>query len=126
MPQPSCTPELRQNLDGAAQLVTRLRESCEALRSHADDESTWLESFATASRLKVELEDKLKALEVLDERVGRAAARRKERRRRAKQQRDLDEREREQRRLQAEAGIDAWRLQKIRQVEDKKRVSHRL
>lgn len=127
-PQPSCDPELKQTLDGAARLVAQLKESCDTLRSHADNESAWLDSFATASRIKRELEDKLKLLESLDKRaaaVAGAAAKRKERRRRAKQQRDMDERQREQRHLETEAGIDAWRLQKIRQVEDKKRVSDR-
>lgn len=123
-PQPSCAPELRETLNGAARLLAQLRESCDTLQSNTDDESEWLDSFATASRLKSELEDKLKLLESLDSRVSAvssAAAKRKARRLRAKQHHDMDRREREQRHLEAEAAIDAWRLQKIRQVEDRKR-----
>lgn len=125
--QPNSVPELRPTLYGAVQLVSQLKESCDKLGSNTNNESVWLDSFVIASRLKGELEGKLKLLESLNldgrnSTLSRAAKRRARRLRAVKLQ-EMGERQREQRLLEKEAAIDTWRQQKIRQVEDKKKVN---
>lgn len=125
--EPNSVPELRQTLYGAVKLVSQLKESCDTLRSNTNNDSVWLDSYVIASHLKGELEGKLKLLESLSS-DGRnstlsRAAKRRARRLRAVKLQEMDERQREQRLLEKEAAIDTWRQQKIRQVEDKKKVN---
>lgn len=127
-PQHSCVPDLREALYRAAQLVSQLAQSCETLKDNVEDESVWTDSYLTALNVKRELQDQLPVLsdspglERWKAKLSRVAKRRA-RRLRARKGWQMEEKEREDRISEKEAGIDKWRMQQIHQVEEKKKVS---
>ncbi|KAJ4947534.1 hypothetical protein JOQ06_009569 [Pogonophryne albipinna] len=126
--QRSCAPApgLKEALCAAAQLVSRLEQSCETLRNRVEEESVWTDSYLLALNVKKELQDRL---EVLSDSEGLASwksklcrvAKRRARRLRARSRLQVEEREREQLITEKEAAIDKWRMQKIHEVEEKKK-----
>ncbi|KAK1891817.1 Programmed cell death protein 7 [Dissostichus eleginoides] len=124
----SCAPApgLKEALCAAAQLVSRLEQSCETLRNSVEEESVWTDSYLLALNLKKEVQD---SLEVLSDSEGLASwksklcrvAKRRARRLRARSRLQVEEREREQLITEKEAAIDKWRMQKIHEVEEKKK-----
>lgn len=98
------------------------------LKRNLENESVWADSYAVALSVKRELQDKLKVLgnpefvDGLKKRLSRIATRRARLRRRKL---DLmeDRRMDEERRAEKEAAIDKWRLKRILEVEERKRVS---
>ncbi|KAK5874685.1 hypothetical protein PBY51_019612 [Eleginops maclovinus] len=124
----SCAPApgLREALTAAAQLVSRLEQSCETLRNSLEDESVWTDSYLLALNVKKELQD---SFEVLSDSEGFASwkaklsrvAKRRAQRLRARSRLQVEEREREQLITEKEAAIDKWRMQKIHEVEEKKK-----
>ncbi|XP_068169943.1 programmed cell death protein 7 isoform X2 [Antennarius striatus] len=123
--QQGCSlPELRAALAGAAQLVSRLRESCDTLRREADNEGVWMDSYLLALEVKRQLDDKLadlhgSHLDIGKEKLSRVAKRRA-RQRRAGRRRQVEDSWREERVAEKEAVIDKWRMEQIRQVQEKK------
>ncbi|KAK5935989.1 hypothetical protein CgunFtcFv8_021295 [Champsocephalus gunnari] len=124
----SCAPApgLKEALCAAAQLVSRLELSCETLRNRVEEGSVWTDSYLLALNVKKELQD---SLEVLSDSEGLASwksklcrvAKRRARRLRARSRLQVEEREREQLTTEKEAAIDKWRMQKIHEVEEKKK-----
>ncbi|XP_068596121.1 programmed cell death protein 7 isoform X1 [Brachionichthys hirsutus] len=118
--QGGCVPELRAALDGAAQLVSRLRVSCAALSSEAG----WGDAYLKALELRSELEDKLAVLhsvrlDVWKDKLSRIKKRR-DRLRRAGRRRQEEDAQRRERAAEKEAAIDKWRTEQIRRVQEKK------
>lgn len=125
--QQSRAPELREALYRAAQLVSQLAESCETLRNNVENESSWTDSYLMSLNVKRELQDKLAALTdswCLDSRKAKLSrvAKRRARRRRARALQQMEDKQSEERISEKEAAIDKWRMQQIRQVEEKKKV----
>lgn len=124
--QHSCIPDLRQALYSAAQLVSQLEESCETLRNNVENACVWTDSHLMALNVKRELQDKLSvlshSLDCWKTKVSRVAKRRT-RRLRARKLQQVEEKQREDHISEKEAAIDQWRMQQIRQVEEKKKVS---
>lgn len=108
----------------AARLVAQLDACCRTLAACASDSDAWTGSHSQALRLKKELEDTFAILDCGDFDEWKSKLHRKaERRRRRKQQQDA-ERQRQERISEKEAAIDAWRLRRIRGVEEKKKVKY--
>ncbi|XP_054471054.1 programmed cell death protein 7 [Anoplopoma fimbria] len=126
-PRHTSAPDPREALRRAAQLVSQLAESCEALRADVENECVWEDSYSVALNVKTELQDALKVLAdggcVSDSwkaAVSRVAKRRA-RRLRARRRLQMEETRREERIAEKEAVINAWRMQQIQQVEEKKK-----
>ncbi|KAM3626071.1 uncharacterized protein V6R79_022115 [Siganus canaliculatus] len=117
--------ELKEKVYRAAQLVSQLTLSCQALGENLEDQSAWTNSYLTALKVKKELQDKLGDLDgpCLDEWKTKLSrlAKRKARRLRARKVQVLEEKQRLDRISEKEAMIDKWRMQQIRRVEEKKK-----
>lgn len=124
--QHSGAPGPRAALHRAARLVSRLAEACEALRDTAGDECAWADSYSTALGVKTELQDELDRLR-LGERLHSwkaklsRVAKRRARLLRARKLHQLDEKLREEQIADKEAAIDKWRMQRVQQVEERKK-----
>lgn len=106
----------------AAQLITELEACCRTLATCVSDCDAWTDSHSQALSLKKELEDKFAVIDCGDfDKWKRKLHRKAERRRSRKEQQDA-ERQRQERISEKEAAIDAWRLRRIRGVEEKKKV----
>ncbi|KAM6949944.1 programmed cell death protein 7 [Lycodopsis pacificus] len=122
----SSAPDPREALCRAAQLVSQLAESCEALRNNMENECVWADSYLMALNVKTELQDKLKVFsdgECLNgwkAKLSRVAKRRA-RRLRARKELQTEETHREGRIAEKEAAINKWRMQRIQQVEERKK-----
>ncbi|KAL6112654.1 pdcd7 [Pungitius sinensis] len=124
--QPSGNPWPGAALYRAAQLVSRLAEACEALKNTAEDECVWADSYSTALAVKTELQDELELLRVGDRLHGWKAklsrvAKRRARLLRARKLLQLEESLREEQIADKEAAIDKWRMQRVQQVEERKK-----
>lgn len=126
-PDHSRVPALRDALYGAARLVTALEKSCETLKQNVENDPVWTDSYLTALNAKRELQDKLKllcdgeSLKQLKVKVTRLSQR-KARRQRARKRLQMEEKRRQEELSEKEAAIDKWRMKKIHEVEEKKRV----
>lgn len=122
-----CVPALRDALYGAARLVSALEQSCETLKQNVENDSVWTDSYLTALNMKREIQDKLKllgdgeCLKPLKAKVIRLSKRRA-RRLRARKVLQVEEKRRQDEMSEKEAAIDKWRMKKIHEVEEKKRV----
>ncbi|KAM8893641.1 programmed cell death protein 7 [Spinachia spinachia] len=110
----------------AAQLVTRLVEACEALKNTVEDECVWADSYSTALEVKTELQDALELLRVGDRLHSWKAklcrvAKRRARLLRARKRLLLEKNLREEQIADKEAAIDKWRMQRVQQVEERKK-----
>ncbi|XP_029318322.1 programmed cell death protein 7 [Cottoperca gobio] len=127
-PPHSCAPApgLREALYSAARLVSQLTRSCETLRNNVENECVWADSYVMALNVKRELQDSLRVLGD-SERLGSWKAKlsrvskRRARRLRARTLLQVEDKEREDLITEKEAAINTWRLQQIRQVEEKKK-----
>ncbi|XP_029983993.1 programmed cell death protein 7 [Sphaeramia orbicularis] len=119
-------PDMRALLYGAARLVSRLSESCGALKLNLENECAWTDSYLQALEMKKELEDKLKllsdgdSLQRLKTKLSRIAKTR-ERRMRGRKRRQVEEQHQEVQTAEKEAAIDKWRMKKIHEVEERKK-----
>ncbi|XP_042344135.1 programmed cell death protein 7 [Plectropomus leopardus] len=125
-PPRSSAPDLRPALYRAAELLSRLVKSCETLRDNLEDECVWTDCYSTALNVKNELQDKLRVLSDIESlerfkaKVSRVSQRRA-RRLRARKRSEMEQELREERISEKEAAIDKWRMQKIHEVEEKKK-----
>ncbi|XP_041847232.1 programmed cell death protein 7 [Melanotaenia boesemani] len=119
-------PGLREALYGAAQLISRLEESCHTLKQHLEDGQVWEDSFSTALQVKKEVQDKLSILidtwsvDGLKARLSCLRCRRT-RSLRARKELQMEAKRAEGRSSEKEAAIDKWRMRRIQQVEEKKK-----
>jgi hypothetical protein len=118
---------IRDTLYGAIQLVSKLSMACETLKHNMENESVWADSYAEAVSVKTDLQEKLKVLgdsefvESLKKKLSSISKRRARLRRRQVEQ-DEDKQREEERVAEREAAIDKWRMKRIHEVEEKKRV----
>lgn len=123
----SCVPAVRDALYGAAVLVSALEESCESLKHNVENDCVWTDSYLTALNMKKELQEKLtllgdgECLKQLKTKLSRVSRRRAQRLRASKVL-QMEEKQRQEDMLEKEAAIDKWRMKKIHEVEEKKRV----
>ncbi|KAM4602828.1 programmed cell death protein 7 [Polymixia lowei] len=117
--------QIRDSLYGAVQLVSQLALACETLKDNLENESAWVDSYMVALNSKRELEEKLKVLndrkrlDALKNKLSRITKRRARRNRRKLLQ--MEDELMAERFAEKEAAIDAWRMKKIREVEERKR-----
>lgn len=127
--KPSVT-HIRDNLYGAVQLVSKLSVACETLKLNLENDSVWADSYAKALSLKNELQEKLKVFSdskcVDDTKKKIACIGKRRARQRRRKLAQIEEKQMEDERLaEREAAIDKWRMKRIHEVEEKKRVSER-
>lgn len=121
-------PAFREALYGAARLLSRLQELCHTLQHSLDADGCWSEAYRTALDVKRELQAKVEqvtdsqSLELMKVKVARIAKRRA-RGRGAKKELQMEEMLAEELSCEKEASIDKWRMRRIQQVEEKKKVS---
>lgn len=126
-PPNNSAPDPRAALYRAAELVSRLAKTCEALRNNVENECAWTDSYLMALKVKTELQEELQTLSD-GERLGRLkaklarVAKRRARRLRATKEFQIEQNLREDRIAEKEAAINKWRLQQIQRVEEKKKV----
>ncbi|XP_034415834.1 programmed cell death protein 7 isoform X2 [Cyclopterus lumpus] len=125
-PRHSSAPDPRAALYRAAELVSRLAKSCEALRNNVENECVWTDSYLMALTVKTELQEELKTLSD-GEHLGcwkaklARVSKRRARRLRARKEIQVEQKLREDRIAEKEAAINTWRLQQIQRVEEKKK-----
>ncbi|XP_056269577.1 programmed cell death protein 7 [Pseudoliparis swirei] len=125
-PPNNSAPDPRAALYRAAELVSRLAKTCEALRNNVENECVWTDSYLMALKVKTELQEELQTLSD-GERLGRLkaklarVAKRRARRLRATKEFQIEQNLREDRIAEKEAAINKWRLQQIQRVEEKKK-----
>ncbi|XP_074479142.1 programmed cell death protein 7 [Sebastes fasciatus] len=125
-PHRTPVPDLRAALNRAAQLVAQLAESCETLRNNVEDGCVWPDSYVVALNVKKELQEKLQGLGDSECLAGWRAklsrvANRRARRLRARKLFQVEEEHREELLAEKEAAINKWRMQRVHQVEEKKK-----
>ncbi|XP_068457682.1 programmed cell death protein 7 isoform X2 [Clinocottus analis] len=125
-PPSSSAPDPRAALYRAAELVSRLAESCEALGNSVEDQGVWADSYRMALNVKTELQGELDTLGD-GARVARwraklaRVAKRRARRLRARKELLVEEQLRQDRIAEKEAAINTWRLQQVQRVQEKKK-----
>lgn len=127
--KPSAVPRERTNpksdfkpvLYTVAQLVTQLEAVCSTLRTNVSDRDLWTLSYNQALGIKKELEGKIAVIDCGDFKAWKRKLHRNAARRTRKQRHDA-EKQRLEHISEKEAVIDAWRLRRIRGVEEKKKV----
>ncbi|XP_058485431.1 programmed cell death protein 7 [Solea solea] len=125
-PHHSDVPAMKDALYGAAELVLALEKSCETLKDNIENESVWTDTYQTVLNTKRDLQNKLnllsdeEGLKRLKDKLSRAEKRRARRRRANILLRQLVK-QRQEDMAEKEAAIDAWRMKKIREVEEKKK-----
>lgn len=129
--KPSCVPALREALYGAARLISALEESCEALKHNVENDCVWTDCYLTALNTKRELQDRLTQFrdgECLNRLKAdlRRLSKRRDRRQRARKAQQMEEKRRQEEISEKDAAIDKWRMKKIHEVEEKKRVRKKL
>ncbi|KAM9861041.1 programmed cell death protein 7 [Aulostomus maculatus] len=118
--------ELRDELDRATQLVHRLSQSCETLKTNLDNLDVWNHSYLTALGIKSELQttvSRLSQAEWFHSFVTKLSYIKKTRvqRSRCRRRIDMEARQRETSITEKEAAIDGWRMKQIQQVEERKK-----
>lgn len=128
--KPSNLPRKRKNLKSdfkpvlytVAELVTQLDAVCNTLRTNVSDGDLWTVSYNQALHIRKELEDKFATIDCGDFKAWKRKLHRNAERRTRKQRHDA-ENWRLEHISEKEAVIDAWRLRRIRGVEEKKKVN---
>ncbi|XP_043533265.1 programmed cell death protein 7 [Chiloscyllium plagiosum] len=118
--------EVKESVLSACKLVTELTALCQQLRFNVENEAVWTESYLKAAEMRTALQEKLKTLKndnylsAVKTKLERIKKKRSSIQRK-KQMRHLEKQEAEARTAEKEAKIDAWRMKRIREVEEKKR-----
>lgn len=119
--------ELKERLYDTARLVSDLSLLCQTLKQNMEDEGVWAESYAKAAAMRSDLQDKLKVfgdsacMDACKKKVD--LIRKKRARIRRKKRESCEEiQEKETRASEKDAAIEKWRMKRIQQVEEKKRV----
>ncbi|XP_053321541.1 programmed cell death protein 7 [Spea bombifrons] len=117
--------EARELIYGALRLVSQLKTLCQSLECNTESAETWAQDFPKAENIRLELERRMKALEKPGciEGVQRKLQRARKKRLRQQQGKQETEEDKEaaERAAENEARIDRWRMQRIHEVEERKR-----
>ncbi|XP_059808802.1 programmed cell death protein 7 [Hypanus sabinus] len=118
--------EVKESVLNACKFVAELTALCQQLRQNVENEEIWTESYLKAIEIKTVLQEKLKILtdsEYVSAVKKKLDAIKKKRRniQRKKQEWCLEKQEQKARMAEKEAKIEKWRMNCVREVEEKKR-----
>ncbi|KAG7468127.1 hypothetical protein MATL_G00139560 [Megalops atlanticus] len=118
--------QVRETLYSAARLVSELSIACQTLKENIENEHVWTESYAKAVAMKCDIQEKLKVFSDPSyiERIKKKLAfisKKRLRNRRKKRERLEEKEEQDAWAAEREAAIDKWRMERIHEVEEKKR-----
>ncbi|OCT89812.1 hypothetical protein XELAEV_18018425mg [Xenopus laevis] len=106
-------------------LVSQLSAVCKTLENCDESTESWTEHYSKAVEIRKQLENKMKTIEepnfIVDVKRKLQSIRKKRLRKKHAQQDTEEGKEEAERMAEKEARIDSWRMQRIHEVEEKKR-----